>query len=77
VWRKTAEEGGARPLVDVLSNPREDLLLQPHAHAPVASDVGRDCGAWVKRSTGHTHTHTPTENNTPDNDTHLGGGTPR
>jgi len=25
----------------------------------------------VKRSTGHTHTHTPTENNTPDNDTHT------
>jgi len=26
-------------------------------------------GIYVKRSTGHTHTHTPTENNTPD--THI------
>ena len=25
----------------------------------------------VNRSTGHTHTHTPTENNTPDTDTHA------
>jgi len=25
----------------------------------------------VKRSTGHTHTHTTTENNTPDTDTHT------
>ena len=38
------------------------------------NDKDEDAGCFervpaVKRSTGHTHTHTPTEKNTPDNDT--------